>query len=112
MLSLLLREFHLRVTEAADGVDGLDCFLRGQFDLVITDLDMPRSNGLELAAAIKIHNPRQKVFLFTAHARELSIADLPYIDRLLPKPLTLGDLRAALASIGIPVSSFLGVPPL
>ena len=42
--------------EVAVGVDGLDAWQqlqRSSFDLIITDVDMPRMNGLELVRSIK-----------------------------------------------------------
>jgi two-component system, chemotaxis family, chemotaxis protein CheY len=42
------------ITEAADGVEGLEKAKSAQFDLVITDINMPNMNGFEL-----IQNLRQ-----------------------------------------------------
>ena len=41
------------VDVAVDGVDGWNSLQSGQYDLVVTDLDMPRMGGLELVRAIK-----------------------------------------------------------
>ncbi len=41
------------VTLAEDGEEGLDRALEGDFDLVITDIDMPRMDGFELCAKLK-----------------------------------------------------------
>ena len=38
---------------AVDGMDGWNAVLTGQYDLVITDVDMPRMDGIELVARIK-----------------------------------------------------------
>ncbi|MBB3290121.1 MULTISPECIES: response regulator [Rhizobium] len=42
------------VTEAVDGADGLDKLKSGNFDLVVTDLNMPNMDGLTM-----IRNLRQ-----------------------------------------------------
>ncbi len=41
------------ITEAVDGKDGLDKAGAGGFDLVITDLNMPNMNGLEMIKALR-----------------------------------------------------------
>jgi two-component system sensor histidine kinase and response regulator WspE len=38
---------------AVDGMDGWNAVLTGHYDLVIIDVDMPRMDGIELAARIK-----------------------------------------------------------
>jgi two-component system sensor histidine kinase and response regulator WspE len=44
---------------AVDGMDGWNAVRTGNYDLVITDVDMPRMDGIELAALIK-NNPNLK----------------------------------------------------
>jgi two-component system chemotaxis response regulator CheY len=39
--------------EAADGADGLKKFTQGQFDLVLTDINMPLMDGLKLISHIR-----------------------------------------------------------
>ncbi len=52
-LSRVLDTAGYRVEEAVDGRDGLVALLLGQFDLVVTDLDMPKMNGHELLRTIR-----------------------------------------------------------
>ena len=42
-----------QVTEAVDSQDGLNKISSGAFDLVITDLNMPNMNGLEMIEAVR-----------------------------------------------------------
>ncbi len=51
---LLLNEGY-QVETAINGVDGWNAVRLCHYDLVITDIDMPRMNGIELAKAIKTH---------------------------------------------------------
>ena len=52
---LTSRGYHADV--AVDGMDGWNAIRAGNYDLVITDVDMPRMDGIELATLIK-HDPR------------------------------------------------------
>lgn len=47
------------VVTAVDGMDGWNTLRRGRFDLVITDVDMPRVDGIELVRMIR-RDPRLK----------------------------------------------------
>ncbi|KIQ04133.1 MULTISPECIES: response regulator [Rhizobium/Agrobacterium group] len=42
-----------QVTEAVDGADGLSRAKSGSFDLIVTDLNMPNMNGLEMIEALR-----------------------------------------------------------
>jgi two-component system chemotaxis response regulator CheY len=42
-----------QVTEAVDGADGLTKAKAGSFDLIVTDLNMPNMNGLEMIEALR-----------------------------------------------------------
>ena len=48
---LITRGYHTDV--AIDGMDGWNAVRSGEYDLVITDVDMPRMDGVELAGLIK-----------------------------------------------------------
>ena len=48
---LLGRGFHVDI--AIDGIDGWNVVRSGDYDLVITDVDMPRMDGIELVTLIK-----------------------------------------------------------
>ena len=49
----LLAHHGYDVEVAVDGMDGWNAVRTGQFDLVITDVDMPRMDGIELVGLIK-----------------------------------------------------------
>lgn len=42
-----------QVTEAVDGADGLTKAKAGSFDIIVTDLNMPNMNGLEMIEALR-----------------------------------------------------------
>jgi two-component system chemotaxis response regulator CheY len=53
MVSFTLRGAGYEVAEAIDGRDGLSKAGGGKFDLIVTDLNMPNMDGLQLIAAIR-----------------------------------------------------------
>ncbi len=50
----------LEVRSAKDGVDGYSAYLLFKPDIVITDIQMPRENGLEMMGHIRTHDPMIK----------------------------------------------------
>jgi len=53
MLRLMLEEEGLKVTTAIDGLESLKVCEEQRFDLILTDLHMPRLDGLELIAKLR-----------------------------------------------------------
>jgi two-component system chemotaxis response regulator CheY len=51
MVSFTLGKAGYEVVEAVDGKDGLDKVSGGKFDLIITDLNMPKMDGIQMIAA-------------------------------------------------------------
>lgn len=58
------------VGEAADGRDAVRCVEKLCPDLILMDLSMPRTNGLEAIREIKKRNPDTKVVALTVHKEE------------------------------------------
>ena len=53
LLEILLSSRGYRVTQATDGYQGLELAAKGDFDAIITDLEMPRINGLEMIRILR-----------------------------------------------------------
>jgi two-component system chemotaxis response regulator CheY len=53
MVSFTLRKAGYEVAEAVDGKDGLAKAGAGKFDLIITDLNMPNMDGIQMIMAIR-----------------------------------------------------------
>jgi two-component system chemotaxis response regulator CheY len=46
-------EVPVKITEASSGFEALRCLPRENFDLIVTDINMPDINGLELVSFVK-----------------------------------------------------------
>ena len=53
----VLEDDGLEVMSANDGVAGYSAYLLFKPDIVITDIQMPRKNGLEMMGHIRTHEP-------------------------------------------------------
>jgi len=49
----LLKNLFDDIIVAIDGIDGLEKFKKDKFDLIISDLNMPRMNGIEMCSEIR-----------------------------------------------------------
>lgn len=63
----LLSSFFSSIETAKNGVEGLEKYKKGRYDLVITDIKMPFMDGVKLARTIKADNPQQVVIVISAH---------------------------------------------
>jgi diguanylate cyclase (GGDEF)-like protein len=70
LLSEILQEEGFEVFGAADGVEGLELFHDIKPDLVITDVKMPRKDGLEVLRGVKDSESDIDVIILTGHSDE------------------------------------------
>jgi CheY-like chemotaxis protein len=67
---ILGRDGKFKVEFAEDGAQALAKMREARPDLIVTDLQMPNRNGLELVAAIRMHHPGVPIILMTGHGSE------------------------------------------
>ncbi len=67
MLSQALSHVGFNVILINNGLDGITALKKGGVDLVVTDLKLPKKNGMEVLRAVKEHSPEIPVILMTAH---------------------------------------------
>ncbi len=80
----ILIEHGYEVVSASDGVEALEIYDRndGAFDLVLSDVAMPRMRGGELADELAKRSPALKIIMMTGYAS----GDPPSGSRILSKP--------------------------
>ena len=69
----MLSEEGYYVRTAEGGEEALEILRQEDFDLVITDMEMPGMNGVQTTEAIKRFNPEQEVMVVTA-LRDVTLA--------------------------------------
>ena len=75
VLSIMLTRAGYAVTEASDGEEAISHVNREIFDLVITDLRMPKADGMAVLKAVKSSSPETVVLVLTAFATADSAVD-------------------------------------
>jgi len=103
----LLRQLLQDVLEAAgheviavgDGEQAIQALRRKTFDVVVTDLAMPRQDGRDVLRAAKALRRRPRVIVITGHANGRVEPELLLLgaERVMRKPFELGALLANLA---------------
>ncbi|NBU72817.1 MAG: response regulator [Bacteroidetes bacterium] len=58
------------VEQAADGIIGWEMINQGQFDLVFSDIKMPRMDGMELLARVQELRPELPIIMISGHGTE------------------------------------------
>ena len=99
LLTETLRLDDYEVITAADGQDAVDLLERERFDLVITDMVMPRLSGAEVMRSAKRIDPQIPVIVMTGYP---SVEDATRLVRegaadYITKPFSIDAVRVAVA---------------
>ena len=96
----LLQNLFAEVDTAEDGQEALNKMDERDYDIVLTDLSMPRMSGLRLVDTIRKKSQSQIVVAISAHDdEEFSDALAPYNVKLLTKPLEMDELFETLVPL-------------
>jgi DNA-binding NtrC family response regulator len=91
-VSIFLHQNGFEVDQASDGKQALALLAKERFDLVISDLRMPRVNGLLLKDVIQYTSPKIPVLLMTGYYGDLVTANLERESNYVVKPILLDEL--------------------
>jgi DNA-binding NtrC family response regulator len=102
LLQIILEAEGHEARSARDGRDGYSSYLLFQPDVVMTDLRMPLTNGLELMKQIRRHNPGVKTVYMSADPSPfeplLEEEKGRYPVTILQKPFSRGELMGLLSN--------------
>ena len=96
----LLEKLGYSVRTATDGVEALEILEAGEvFDLVLTDVVMPRMTGIEMAERIRERHPTQRILFTSGYTtRQYGRAPGEPPKPFMPKPFSLSDLAESVRS--------------
>jgi CheY-like chemotaxis protein len=94
LLSDVLSDAGFEVSIAKDGQESLDQLKENRFDLVITDINMPRLDGIEMLKRMKLAGRKEKVIIMTANLLDLEFeeSEVPHVVRKFQKPFIIESL--------------------
>ena len=98
ILSSILTHFGHGVDEAGDGLEAIRLLQQGRYDVVVTDADMPRVDGIQLCRFVKAQRPDIHVIGMSGDLSALKELENAGADICLPKPFGLNELKSAIES--------------
>lgn len=104
VLRQILERAGYEVMEASDGREGLNLYRERQADLIITDIVMPKKDGLETITDLRVEFPGSKIIAISGGGRldpkpYLELAEGFGADRLLTKPFGHEELLEAVQDL-------------
>ncbi len=100
-LTNFLEYFSSKLYVAVDGREGFELYKENQIDIVISDINMPNMNGIEMTKHIKTIDENQHIILTTAHSESHYFIDAIecQVEGYLLKPIDLDMLESKLKKI-------------
>ena len=100
LVTALLKGNGHSVLAAANGLEALMVYssYRARIDLVVTDVDMPQMNGIELVNRIRALDPSKRIIVMSGRPLDDPVENCA----LLSKPFTPNQLRAAVEAVSTP----------
>lgn len=101
LVGLHLKDQHYETVHIADGLDGLNTALTGQFDLVVLDLMLPHMDGFEICRHLRLERSYVPILMLTSRAEEMDrVLGLEMgADDYLTKPFSIRELIARVKAI-------------
>ncbi len=102
LATLMLQKLGHEVVVAADGRQACEHVARGDFDLVLMDMQMPELDGIEATRRIRAAGHRLPIVAMTANARDADrdVCIAAGMNGFLAKPVRAPELDEAIRSTG------------
>jgi len=86
------------VLEAEDGLEALEVYATKRPHIIVSDIEMPKMNGLEMAREIRKKNKKIPIIIATAHTQSAYLLDALELQliKYIVKPVTVKKLKVAL----------------
>ncbi len=96
MIIDFLENFDIEVMQAENGLDAYVLWKKEKPDLLLTDINMPKMNGIDLLKKVKEHNPDFPVIVMTGVSIDTAknLAKEYKADAILEKPFKMKDLMS------------------
>jgi CheY-like chemotaxis protein len=103
LITKILEQLHYDVTQAEHGGEALEIIRENpNFDVVISDIEMPVVDGVSLIHELKQHYPEIRVVVISAYWDRISEAINKGANHFLTKPFSRQQLLDALAQAVFP----------
>ncbi len=104
VLREMLEALGCGVTEAEDGAAGVSCANERDFDLVITDILMPRQEGIETIVALRKAKPHLRIVAMSGGGQMNGMTVLEFArklgaDVILEKPFGLPEIAGVVRAL-------------
>jgi CheY-like chemotaxis protein len=104
VVAMMFKALGCRVSAVQDCQAAVNCISSMPFDLVVSEFNMPKLNGCQLAVLVKDNLPKAKVLIMTGLCQSEVAAEMgsPHVDGWIFKPFGFEELLDALELIKVP----------
>jgi YesN/AraC family two-component response regulator len=100
-VSFLLERYVKKVYTAKDGQEGLDLYKKYKQDIIVTDISVPKIDGLSVAEQIRNIDKNTPIIIISAYDEDHQVqkANELKVSTYLKKPFTLQQLKDAMTKV-------------
>lgn len=104
--AMILEDYVGKLIVARNGKEALELLAQNHIDLILTDILMPKMNGIEMIRRIREgrSNPQIPIVITTAHTETQYLLDAIYlrVDGYILKPIVIQNLLETLVKVVLP----------